>query len=52
MVVILAVELKPLLPWVETVVVAGSRERVRRIEGSSFMVVVSDGDGKSGFPGR
>lgn len=39
-VVILAVELKPLLPWVETVVVAGSRERVRRMDGSSFMVVV------------
>lgn len=38
-VVILAVELKPLLPWVETVVVAGSRERVRRMDGSSFMVV-------------
>ena len=44
MVVILAVELKPLLPWVEMVVVQGSRERVRRMDGSSFMVVVSDGE--------
>lgn len=39
-VVILAVELKPLLLWVETVVVAGLRERVRTMDGSSFMVVI------------
>ncbi len=40
---ILAVALKPLLPWLETVVDLESRERDRRMHGSSFMVVM-DGD--------